>query len=511
MNDAAQAVPDDSDVALCCDSDEHELEWLAAMHQLSACSVRVGVAQCTRWGARKPFINAGWVALVGMVATLFSELSQLGVFVAFVAEHVRELAQRQPDRRTDMPLHHLCSMMRCAASWSVPGIHDADRARASASATLVLRRLASEVWIRIAVAVAASLPHGPTRTIELRSILGWRAAARFEAYRHKATRGAGGAALPVRRWLAGDEHRSLGPRTQPAVACPFHARSAKYAGRAGFVIENPHKYLDVMSFIADWAHLAYTTSLCYWGKGIKKVARLWTSLFVAVLENPGETTCPATDHLCRFTGETHQFAMGGGADRAVPRGPEHFERRNSVPPRLIMAFVRAATNGYRAEGRGTPWVLDLYSGSNSVRRAVRAAGDPVRVVSVNIDNIVHRGVPVYSPDLYIDIMARLLTSGAGLASIVDDALAFLNADAAGCTWRSLVLVWVSPPCETYSMLQVANEGQGYTCHREWQRDAASHIVSSPPLRGPPGFVARLHDAALVALLRQLPAVLDRTA
>jgi hypothetical protein len=97
LNDAAQAVPDDSDVALCCDSDEHELEWLAAMHQLSeCCSVSAGVAQCARWGARKPFINAGWVALVGMVATLFSELSQLGVFVAFVAEHARELAQRQP-------------------------------------------------------------------------------------------------------------------------------------------------------------------------------------------------------------------------------------------------------------------------------------------------------------------------------------------------------------------------------------------------------------------------------
>ena len=176
-----------------------------------------------------------------------------------------------------------------------------------------------------------------------------------------------------------------------------------------------------------------------------------------------------------------------------------------------MAFVRTATSGYCAEGRGTPWVLDLHSGSNSVRRAVCAAGVSVRVVSVNIDDIVHRGLPVYSPDLYIGIMARLLTTGAGLASVVDDALAFLNADAAGCTWRSLVLVWVSPPCETYSCLQVINEGQGATCHREWRRDAASHIVFSPPLLGPPGFVARLHDAALVALFRQLPAVLARTA
>ena len=494
-------MPDDSDVALCCDSDEYELEWLAAMRKLSECSVSAGVAQCTRWGARKPLINAGWVALVGMVATLFSELSQLSVFVGFVAKHVRELAQRQPGRRTDVPLHHLCSMMCCAVSWSVPGIHDADRARASASATLVFRRLTSEVWVRIAVAVAASLPHGATRTTELRSILGTSAAARFEAYRHKATRGAGSAALPVRRRLAGDEHRSLGPRTQPTVACPFHARSAQYAGRAGSVIENPQKYLGVMSFIAAWAHLAYTTSLRYWGKGIKKVAKLWASLFVAVLEISGETTCPGTYHLCHFTGEAHQFTLSGGADRAVPRGPAHFERRNSVPPRLIMAFVRAATSGYCAEGRGTPWVLDLYSESNSVRRAVRAAGVPVRVVSVNIDNIVDRGLPVYSPDLYIGIMARLLTTGAGLASIVDNALAFLNADAAGCTWRSLILVWVSPPCETYSSLQVTNEGQGATCHREWRRDAASHIVPSPPLRGPPGFVARLHDAALVALLR----------
>ena len=302
-------VPDDSDVALCCDGDEYELKWLAAMRKLSECSVSVGVSQCARWGAHKPFINAGWVALVGMVAALFSELTQLSLFIGFVAEHVRELAQRQPERRSDLPLHHLCSMMRCAVSWSVPGIHDSDRARASASATLVLRRLTSEVWVRIAVAVAASLPHGANRTTELRSILGTSAAARFEAFQHKAfqhkaTRSAGSAGVLLRRRLASDIHQSLGPRTQPAVACPFLARSAQYAGRAGFVIENPQKYLDVMAFMAAWAHLAYTTSLCYWGKGIKKVARLWTSLLVAVLENSGETTCPGTDHLCRFTGET---------------------------------------------------------------------------------------------------------------------------------------------------------------------------------------------------------------
>ena len=117
--------------------------------------------------------------------------------------------------------------------------------------------------MRIAVAVAASLPHGANRTTELRSILGTSAAARFEAYQHNATRGAGGAALLLRRRLASDIHQSLGPRTQPAVACPFHARSAQYAGRAGFVIENPQKYLGVMSFMAAWAHLVYTTPLCY--------------------------------------------------------------------------------------------------------------------------------------------------------------------------------------------------------------------------------------------------------
>ena len=132
--------------------------------------------------------------------------------------------------------------------------------------------------------------------------------------------GDGSAALPVRRWPAGDEHRSLGPRTQPAVACPFGARSAQYTGRAGFVIDNPQKYLNVMSFIAAWAHLAYTTSLCYWGKGIKKVARLWASLPIVVLENPGETACPGTDHVCRFSGTAHQKPTqgwrggGGGAE-----------------------------------------------------------------------------------------------------------------------------------------------------------------------------------------------------
>ena len=113
----------------------------------------------------------------------------------------------------------------------------------------------------------------------------------------------------------------------------------------------------------------------------------------------------------------------------MPRGSAHFERRIFMPPKLIMAVVRAAINGYSAEGRGSPWVLGLYSGSSSVRRAVRAAGVPVRVVSVSIDDIVDRGVPVYWLDLYIGIMARLLTAGAGLASIADVALAFLNADA----------------------------------------------------------------------------------
>ena len=504
-------MPDDRDVALRSDSKEHGLGWLAAMRQLSECSGSVGVSKCTRRWARKPLINAGWVALVGMVAALFSDRTQLGLFVGFVTRHVGELASRQPTRKTDMPLHHLCSMMRCAVSWSVRGRNVVAEAHAFASATLVLRRLASEVWVRIAVAVAASLPYGSTRTAELRCLLGTSVAARFGSYWHKAVHGDGSAALPVPPWPVGDEHQSLGPRIQPAVACPFGARSAQYAGRAGFVIENPQKYLNVMSFIAAWAHLAYTTSLCYWGKGIKKGARLWASLSIGVLENPAETACPITDHVCRFSGTAHQFTVGGDANRSVPRGPAHFERRNSVPPSLIMAFVRAAMTGYDADGRGMPWVLDLYSGSNSVRRAVRAAGVPVRVVSVNIDDIDDRGVPVFSPDLYIDVMARLLTAGAGLASIVDDALAFLNTDAAGSTWRSLVLIWVSPPCETYSALQVTNERLCVTCHRAWRRDAASHIVSSPPLCGPRGFVARLHDAALVALLGQLPDVLARTA
>ena len=254
-------MPDDSDVALCSDSDQHELEWLAAMRKLSECSGSVDIWQRTRRGAHKPFINAGWVALVGMVAALFSERTQLGIFVGFVTRHVRELAQRQPGRRTDVPLHHLCSMMRCAVSWSVCGLDVAARARAFASATLVLRRLASEVWVRIAIAVAALLPHGATCTTELQSILGTSAAARFRAYWQKAAHGAGGAAQPAQWWPAGDEHRSLSPRKQPAVACPFRARSARYAGRAGFVVENPQKYLGVMSFIAALAHLAYTTAV----------------------------------------------------------------------------------------------------------------------------------------------------------------------------------------------------------------------------------------------------------
>ena len=218
--------------------------------------------QCTRRGARKPFINAGWVALVGMVAALLSDRTLLGIFVGFVTRHVRELAQRQPARRTDVPLHHLCSMTRCAVLWSVCGLDVAARARAFASATLVLRRLASEVWVRIAIAVAASLPHDAICTTELQSILGTSAAARFREYWQKAAHGAGGAAQPAQRWPAGDEHRCLSsPHKQPAVACPFRARSARYAGRTGFVIENPLKYLGVVSFIAALAHLAYTTAV----------------------------------------------------------------------------------------------------------------------------------------------------------------------------------------------------------------------------------------------------------
>ena len=141
--------------------------------------------QCTRRGARKPFINAGWVALVGMVAALLSDRTLLGIFVGFVTRHVRELAQRQPARRTDVPLHHLCSMTRCAVLWSVCGLDVAARARAFASATLVLRRLASEVWVRIAIAVATSLPHGATRTTELQRTLGTNLLAESRARRRQ--------------------------------------------------------------------------------------------------------------------------------------------------------------------------------------------------------------------------------------------------------------------------------------------------------------------------------------
>jgi hypothetical protein len=422
--------------------------------------------------------------------------------LSFIAQHTGDIAARRR-RLHDIEFHVLMAIVRTALAWAAPA---AEGLRAS---------VACASWVRALCNAAATVPTRTTTLLdELSPLIGPVASARYCRFSLAEWRGR---PPPAGASSSGDDdsQASLGPRVRRPVRCPVTERSAGYANRAAFVFENPRHYLDRMALVAEWNFLAYVTSLCYWVNASQKNARLWSTIRLPVLDD-GNTCCASTGtRPCRFSQHPHTYAIGGDASRAVPRGDAHFATRNGLPDRLLGYVLEQALVGFDETERGTPWVLDLYSGTNSARRAVQVGAAPagVRVVSVNACDIVD-GPATHRPDLYVDIVAELLARDDGLERIVDAALAFLHlTDSRGtCCWRSLVLVWASPPCETYSPLNLTNERLGASCHRDWRRaQGGTKILSSPPLSGPAGFLARLHDAALQALLRQIPRVLARTA
>ena len=286
------------------------------------------------------------------------------------------------------------AIVRTALAWAAPA---AEGLRAS---------VACASWVRALCNAAATVPTRTTTLLgELSPLIGPVASARYCRFSLAEWRGR---PPPAGASSSGDDdsQASLGPRVRRPVRCPVTERSAGYANRAAFVFENPRHYLDRMALVAEWNFLAYVTSLCYWVNASQKNARLWSTIRLPVLDD-GNTCCASTGtRPCRFSQHPHTYAIGGDASRAVPRGDAHFATRNGLPDRLLGYVLEQALVGFDETERGTPWVLDLYSGTNSARRAVQVGAAPagVRVVSVNACDIVD-GPATHRPDLYVDIVA----------------------------------------------------------------------------------------------------------
>ena len=191
-----------------------------------------------------------------------------------------------------------------------------------------------------------------------------------------------------------------------------------------------------------------------------------------------------------------EFTINGDNTEPLNSGTA-FKNRNAIPeqvisPMLDQVDVRAAAR------HGTPWGIELFSGTCSTRGPARGKG--VHVVSVCVSHI-RDGENLYEADVHTDLYGAavyydfLAAGGADTHVMRVVAEKCLPHAPQGATLASLAFVWNSLPCETYS---------GVVCNHAYHRAWGCPPIEDPqPLAGPGGASARVADIAAVLLLNSL--------
>ena len=262
-----------------------------------------------------------------------------------------------------------------------------------------------------------------------------------------------------------------------------------------WVLENPVNALWLMLFtkhprFGRWQSVVLSyCKLRSCATRYRKTTRFLSSLPSAATYPPPCTPnapCAATRH-----GGTHAQAIG---DNSAGRALLGYYERSHVPASLVADFLSSAASTRLTHGVSRLLLLDLCSGWESARAGLaayrhraawvahRAAGCELSYVSVDNN-------PKVSPMLSVDLLE------ADLNDVVVRACALVG-------WPPstvAVLVWFSPPCETYSSLTL---GTGATAF--WggpQRQGKDSAYT--PVRGGRGAKARAADRLVCRVLSWL--------
>ena len=199
----------------------------------------------------------------------------------------------------------------------------------------------------------------------------------------------------------------------------------------------------------------------------KKPTALWTNVDF----HPRRCNCPGGRHSSSMVGDR---ARGRRKDRGGGRSPP-LSVRHTVPTELHLDILLSALEAIP----GGRWVLDLFSGTQSLKIACEMLG--LEYVGVDAEeSAVRPGGERVKTDLVQDL------TGCDLPLLIKR-----GAKVAGCRARELLLVWMSVPCTTYSQAQTINPG--HLRHRDYSKP------SRPAVSG----LAKRHDRLVGNLVRQL--------
>lgn len=181
-------------------------------------------------------------------------------------------------------------------------------------------------------------------------------------------------------------------------------------------------------------------------------------------------SCPNFRHASSLIGDR---ARGKRLDHGGGKSPPlHF--KHMIPTQVHMEVLKRAMRG---EPNST-WVLDLFSGTQSLRRAC----DRLHLKYAGVD--IESRVKTANGHVETDIVRDL--SDVNITEIVNEA-----ASVVGERPQDLLLLWASPPCTTFSQCQTLNAPEKR--HRDY----------SDPQRRARSEAAQRDDALVENLVRQL--------
>ena len=194
-----------------------------------------------------------------------------------------------------------------------------------------------------------------------------------------------------------------------------------------WVMENPHGALRKQLYMHCMRSNMRIVDYCKYDHPIQKRSNFWTNM-------PWKPRLLCQKD-CRYLQENHtrrhQLTIGG-------KHTLTHQMKNKIPLLLLDELLRCAIAHVDMSARKTPWVLDLFSGYQSLREVVESHGLVYR--SVDIEPYFGKDKQICT-DLPVDFMDHTIPS-------VIEALG-MEAD-------DLVLIWLSPPCQTFSKLDQVN-------------------------------------------------------
>lgn len=237
-----------------------------------------------------------------------------------------------------------------------------------------------------------------------------------------------------------------------------------------------------------------TTSYCKIRVGptpYRKSTTFWSSVPTSE-PLPSKCTPNAPCHSSKLNGGRHHVRI------CDSDGIDYWER-SSIPPYIVASFLNSvAEKSLHVHSRSRLLILDIFCGRGSVRkgleyykrsrrcRALRQLGLIIKYVS--IDKVCDSRLGVL-PDIHADVVEQSMAALAQQA-IVKAAWVESQNDV-------VLLAWASPPCESYSTM---NLGCNAAKKHAERKGAHSGYL---PLPGIWGQRARMHDKAVHHVCRWL--------